>query len=108
MTEKITLDGLNQDNVSVLKITATIVDTQEVEVVRWRRAYVNSLAGRTEIANEVSEPFLSQIMAVWGGTPTVLTEPYTEPLPQPKTIQEVNVERITAIEDAINAILTML
>jgi hypothetical protein len=72
MIEKITLDALTSDSVSVQKQKYTIVDGKEYPIGEpWRRAYVNSIQGRQQLQAEVSEPYLSAIMAVWGDAPTV-------------------------------------
>jgi hypothetical protein len=75
MVEKITLDMLTQDSVSLKKQQYTTVDGKEYPIGEpWRRAYINSAQGRTQVQTEVPEPYKSAIMAVWGETPTV-TEP---------------------------------
>jgi len=78
MTEKITLDMLTQDSVSLKKQQYMIVEGIEYSIGQpWRRAYVNSERGRAEAQAEIAEPYLSAIMGVWGDTPTVVE---TEPL----------------------------
>lgn len=75
MIEKITLDMLTQDSVSVKRQQYIIQDEKEYAIGKpWRRAYINSVRGRQQIENEVPEPYLSAIMAVWGDTPTVVEE----------------------------------
>ena len=75
MIEKITLDMLTQDSVSLKKQQYATVDGKEYPIGQpWRRAYINSTQGRAQVQAEVPEPYLSAIMAVWGETPTV-TEP---------------------------------
>lgn len=72
MTEKFFLDMLTQDSVSVRKQKFVLVDDVEYPIGDpWRRAYVNSTFGRQQVQNEVPEPYLGAIMAVWGDTPTV-------------------------------------
>ena len=72
MNEKITLDMLTQDSVSLKKQQYTTVDGTEYLIGEpWRRAYVNSIQGRAEVQAEVAEPYLTAIMAVWGDTTTV-------------------------------------
>jgi hypothetical protein len=72
MIEKITLDILTQDSVSLKKQKYTVVDGQEYPIGEpWRRAYVNSVQGREQVQSEVSEPYKSVIMLMWGDTPTV-------------------------------------
>lgn len=72
MIEKITLDMLTQDSVSVKTQRYVVVDGQEYAVGEpHRRAYANSARGRQAVENEVPEPQRSAIFAVWGDEPTV-------------------------------------
>jgi hypothetical protein len=72
MVEKIFLDMLTQDSVSIRKQKYVVVDDAEYAVGDpWRRAYVNNTSGRQQVQDEVPEPYLSAIMAVWGTEPTV-------------------------------------
>jgi len=72
MKEKIILDILTQDNVSVKKQKYTVIDGQEYSIGQpWRRAYINSVQGRQQVQEEVPEPYRSAILSVWGDTPTV-------------------------------------
>lgn len=72
MIEKIILDMLNQNFVSVKKQNYT--DDGQSIGQPWRRAYVNSIQGRQQVQEEVPEPYLSAIMIIWGDTPTVVKE----------------------------------
>ena len=72
---KITLDMLTETGVSVK--TQKYIEDGGVEYAvgePHRRAYVNSERGRTEIAAELPEPYLSAVMAVWGEAPTVFDD----------------------------------
>lgn len=72
MNELISLDELGQDSVSVA--TKKYIEEDGVKYFIGdihRRAYVNSEEGRREINNELREPYLSAVMAVWGDNPTV-------------------------------------
>jgi len=72
MFEKITLDMLTQDSVSLKKQQYTTVNGQEYPVGQpWRRTYVNSTNGREQANAEVAEPYKTAIFAIWGDTPTV-------------------------------------
>ena len=76
MIEKITLDMLTQDGVSLKKQQYATVDGKEYPIGEpWRRAYINSTQGRQQVNTEVAEPYKSAIMAVWGDTPTVADNP---------------------------------
>lgn len=73
MNEKIYLDMLTQDSVSLRKQQYTTIDGIEYPIGSpWRRAYVNSTQGRAAVQTEVSEPYKTAIFAVWGTTPTVM------------------------------------
>ena len=75
MIEKITLDMLTQDSVSVKKQQYIIQDGKEYAIGQpWRRAYANSTQGRKQVNIEVPEPYRSVIMLMWGDTPTVVEE----------------------------------
>ena len=72
MNEKITLDMLTKDSVSILRKKYVAVDGSEYEIGNnIRKAYINSKDGRLELANEVQEPYLSAILAIWGTEPTI-------------------------------------
>jgi hypothetical protein len=72
MIEKISLDLLTQSSVSIRKQQFTTIDDVEYPIGQpWRRAYVNSINGRTQVETEVLEPYKTAIFAVWGDTPTV-------------------------------------
>jgi hypothetical protein len=72
MIEKITLDMLTQDSVSIKKQNYIVQDEIEYEIGQpWRRAYENSINGRRQVENEVPEPYKSVIFMIWGDTPTV-------------------------------------
>ena len=72
MNEKITLDMLTQDSVSLKKQNYTTFGGVEYPIDQpWRKGYTNSTSGRTEVEAEVIEPYKTAIFAVWGETPTV-------------------------------------
>ena len=72
MHEKISLDILTHDSVSVKKQRYVEVNGMEYPIGEpWRRAYVNSTAGRQQVQDEVPEPYRAAIFAVWGDEPTV-------------------------------------
>ena len=72
MIEKITLDMLTENSVSVKTQRYAVVDGQEYPIGEpHRRAYVNSVRGRQAVQNEVPEPHRSAIFALWGENPTV-------------------------------------
>lgn len=75
MIDKITLDMLNQDSVSVKKQQYVMQGGKEYAIGDiWRRAYVNSTQGRQQVENEVEEPYKSVIFLMWGDNPTITEE----------------------------------
>ena len=75
MIEKITLDMLTLDSVSVKKQQYIVQDGKEYAISEpWRRAYANSIQGRQQVEVEVPEPYRTAIFAVWGDAPTVTEE----------------------------------
>lgn len=75
MIEKITLDTLTKNSVSIKKqnyINQNGVEYAIGEI--WRKAYVNSIRGRQEVESEVEEPYKAVIFMMWGDTPTVTEE----------------------------------
>lgn len=72
MIEKIYLDMLTQDNVSIRKQNVMVIGGKEYPIGEpWRRAYYNSIEGRQQVQEEVPEPYRSVIMLMWGDTPMV-------------------------------------
>lgn len=75
MLSGILIERLAEDSVSILAKSYIEYQGVKYEVGdNHRKAYVNSTRGRAELANEVAEPYLSSIMAVWGSKPTVVEE----------------------------------
>jgi hypothetical protein len=73
MIEKIYLDMLTQDSVSLRKQNVTVIEGKEYLIGEpWRRSYINSTQGRGQVQTEVPEPYKSVIMLMWGDTPTVM------------------------------------
>jgi hypothetical protein len=68
---------LNTNSVSV--VTQKFVEAEGIkyQIGDHRTGYENSVRGRERLKNEVSEPYLSAILAVWGDSPTVVI-PATE------------------------------
>lgn len=72
MIEKITLDMLTQDSVSIKKQQYIVQNGVEYLVGQpWRSSYVNSTQGRQQVENEVEEPYKTIIFMMWGDAPTV-------------------------------------
>ena len=72
MNEKITLDMLTSDSVSVKIQKYTSIEGQEYPIGQpHRKAYVNSTRGRAEVEAELPQAQRNAIFTVWGDTPTV-------------------------------------
>ena len=64
---RISLDVLNEYSVTLKTQQYIDIEGEELNVGEPRaRAYANSERGRAELAEEVSEPYLSAVLAVWG------------------------------------------
>lgn len=69
---KISLDALNENSVTVKTQQYIEVDGKALHVGELHaKAYMNSERGRAELAEEVSELYLSAVLSVWGEEPTV-------------------------------------
>lgn len=73
---------ISLDELDVYKVSVETKQFVEVDGVLYqigtphRRAYSNSSQDRVLISEELAEPYLSAVMAVWGDEPTVfLPEP---------------------------------
>ena len=72
LKEKITLDMLTKDSVSVLRqqfINYGGVDMQVGENIRT--AYMNSKSGREQLKTVLSDEYYNAVMSVWGTESTV-------------------------------------
>ena len=70
--EKIILDMLTSDSVSVLKQQFISVDGTDIKVgENVRNAYMNTQSGRDKLRVKVPEEFYNAVIAVWGNAPTV-------------------------------------
>ena len=70
--ERITVDALTPYSVSIKTEKCVTVDGVEYVIGEPHRcSYINSGSGRDSLEAEVSEPYLSAILAVWGDTPIV-------------------------------------
>lgn len=69
---RISLDVLNEYSVTVKTQQYIDIEGEELNVGELHaRAYPNSERGRAELAEDVPEPYLSAVFAVWGKEPTV-------------------------------------
>lgn len=72
LKEKITLDMLTKDSVSVLRQQFLTFNGEEMQVGgNIRNAYMNSKSGREQIRKALSNEYYNAVMAVWGNNPTV-------------------------------------
>lgn len=78
LKEKITLDMLTKDSVSVLRQQFLNINGTEMQVGgNIRNAYMNSKSGREQLRAALSDEYYTAVMAVWGNSSTV-DEPITE------------------------------
>ena len=78
LKEKITLDMLTKDSVSVLRQQFLTFNGEEMQVGgNIRNAYMNSESGRQLIRNLLPDEYYNAVMTVWGDNPTV-DEPIIE------------------------------
>ena len=69
---KISLDVLNENSVTVKTQQYIEVDGKALHVGELHaKAYMNSERGREELAEDVPESYLSAVLSVWEGEPTV-------------------------------------
>ena len=72
LKEKITLDMLTKDSVSVLRQQFLNYDGVDMQVgENIRNAYENSPSGREQLKAVLSDEYYNAVMAVWGDNPTV-------------------------------------
>lgn len=72
MEEKIILDSLNQNSVSIKRQKCITIDGVIYSIGQpSNKGYYNSIQGREEIKKEVSEPYKSAIFSIWGDVPTI-------------------------------------
>lgn len=70
--EKITLDMLTEDSVSVLKQKYISVDGTDIKVgENVRNAYMNTQNGREQLKSILPEEYYNAVLAVWGDSPTM-------------------------------------
>ncbi len=71
ITEKITLDMLRQDSVSILKQQFIEINGQQTQVGKnIRNSYMNNPSGRETITKILPPEYANAVFAVWGDTPT--------------------------------------
>lgn len=70
--EKITLDMLTSDSVSILKQQYITIDGADIKVGdNIRNAYMNTQTEREYLKEVLPEDYYNAVLAVWGDTPTV-------------------------------------
>ena len=78
LKEKIALDMLTKDSVSVLRQQFLTFNGEEMQVGgNIQNAYMNSESGREQLRKVLSDEYFNADMAVWGTDPTI-DEPKTE------------------------------
>ena len=72
LKEKITLDMLTADSVSVLRQQFLNYNGTEMQVgENIRNAYMNSKSGREQLKAVLSDEYYTAVMTVWGADPTI-------------------------------------
>jgi len=65
------IDKLNIKSVSIAKQEFLVRESSEQKLGELhRKAYFNSEDGRAELSEEIPEPYVSAVLAVWGNVPT--------------------------------------
>jgi hypothetical protein len=67
--EKITLDMLNEYNVSVKTDKYVNLNGEDILVSTHRKTYDNSINGRMKVQEELPELYKSVVMMMWGEEP---------------------------------------
>lgn len=71
MNEKIIIDMLTSDYVSIVKERYITIDEEEKMVDRIRTAYSNSEHDR-QVISELGAPYSTAVLAIWGNEPTII------------------------------------
>lgn len=70
--EKITLDMLTTDSVSILKQQYITINGEDVKIGdNNRNAYMNTQTGREQLKSILPEEYYNAVLAVWGDSPTM-------------------------------------
>ena len=76
--EKISLDMLTNDSVSILKQQYITIDGTDIKVGdNIRNAFMNTQTERELLRTKLPEEFYNAVIAVWGNYPTI-AEPTAE------------------------------
>lgn len=72
MSEVISIINLCKDSVTIMK-QKTYTENEVVYKVgdAWCVSYINEVENRKLLESEISEPYLSAILAIWGTEPTI-------------------------------------
>ena len=72
ITEKVTIDMLTSESVSILTQKFMELDGEVTQVGQnHRKAYMNSEQGRTELQAEQLKSTVNAVFGIWGDTPKV-------------------------------------
>lgn len=90
LKEKITLDMLTKDSVSVLRQQFLTFNGEEMQVGgNIRNAYMNDESGIEQLRKVLSDEYYNAVMAVWGDNPTIDEPTVDAPIVDDPTIDEV-------------------
>lgn len=68
---KIRVDNLTEKSVSILTQTFCVDGAEHRIENNFRMGYINSSEGRDKLESDVADPHYTEIMNVWGTSPTV-------------------------------------
>lgn len=72
MEEKMILDMLTPDSVSVKRQQYTTIEGKQYDIGQpHRKSYINNLRGRQDIDAELPEAYCNAVFAIWGDTPSM-------------------------------------
>ena len=74
MKTEINLELLTEKSVTLMTTKIFEDCGEEFRAPPHAKAYLNSTRGRAELKEELPEPFLSAVLAVWGKKPTIQEE----------------------------------
>lgn len=80
MYTEIKIDSLTNKGVTIKTQRYIVENDERLNVGEVHaKAYVNSERGRAELYEEVADPYLAAVLAVWGDAPTVVEKIIEQP-----------------------------
>lgn len=73
--EKIVIDNLTENSVSVKRQNVTTIDGVEYAVgLPTRESFINSIRGRADLQKKLDIKYVNAIFSVWGDAPTIVED----------------------------------